>query len=164
MCLHARVLHQIRLILIDMNDQESTDNTQMVIDYQDSLLDRHNGPGVPKETPVKPNPGVIQSSSSTKYQRSNPTTTARQGTPKRQYEVPPLILEGVNLSRVALNNFLVKKIPDLKCSNIVYNEKNRNFTIYPSTVASFNALLIRLPLGELSDTAKIFIPRSIQRI
>lgn len=117
-----------------------------------------------KETPVKPNPGAIQSSPSTKYQGSNSTTTARQETLKRQYELPPLILEGANISRVALNNVLVKKIPDLKCNNIVYNERNRNFTIYPATVASFNALLTRLPLGELSDAAKIFIPRSIQRI
>ena len=147
-----------------MNDQESIDNTQMVIDYRDSLLDRHNGPGVLKETPVKPNPGVIQSSSSTKYQRSNPTTTARQGNPKQQFELPPLILKDVDLSRVALNNFLVKKISALKCNNIIYNEKNRNFTTYPSTVASFNALLTQLSLNELSGIAKIFIRRSIQRI
>ena len=73
-------------------------------------------------------------------------------------------MEGVNLSRVALNNFLVKKVPDLKCNNIVYNDQSRNFTIYPSTIDTFNALLTRLPMAELSDTARIFVPRSIKRI
>lgn len=58
----------------------------------------------------------------------------------------------------------MKKIPDLKCNNIIYNDKSRSFTIYPSTVASFNALLTQLPLDELSDAAKIFIARIIQRI
>ena len=129
-----------------MNDQELFDNTPMVIDYQDLLPDRHSEPGTLKETPIRRDPGAAQPFSSIKQQQTNSTTNSQQQTPKRHYQLPPLILEGVNLSRVALNNFLVKKIPDLKCNNIIYNEKSRNFTIYPSTVASFNALLTRSPL------------------
>src|ERR1700722_19091914 len=129
-----------------MNDHESIDNAQMIIDYQDSPLDGHNKPERPNKTVVRRNPDTNQTLASTKHQQSNSTTTSQQQTPKRHYEIPPLILEGVNISRVALNNFLVMKIPDLKCNNIVYNEKNRNFTIYPSTIASFNALLTRLPM------------------
>lgn len=43
-------------------------------------------------------------------------------------------------------------------------DKSRHFTIYPSTVAGFNAFFARLPSGELSDAAKIFIRQTIQGI
>jgi hypothetical protein len=144
-----------------MNDHESPESTQMVMDDQNSYTDQHTL----KKTIDGQNPDITKlPSSSIKKQQLNSTTITQQQKPKRDYELPPLILEGVNLSRVALNNFLVKKVPDLKCNNIVYNDKSRNFTIYPSTIASFNALLTRLPMAELSDTARIFVPRSIQRI
>jgi hypothetical protein len=147
-----------------MNDQESIENTQMIIDDQDSFLEQQNKPELLNKTIAGRNSDTTKPPSLIKHQQLNSTTTFQQQKPKRDYELPPLILEGVNLSRVALNKFLVKTIPDLKCNNIVYNDKSRNFTIYPSTVASFNALLTRLPMAELLDTAKIFFPRSIQRI
>jgi hypothetical protein len=104
----------------------------MIIDYQDSYIDQQTL----NKTIAGRNPDITKPSSSIKKkQQLNSKTISQQQKPKRDYELPPLILEGVNLSWVALNNFLVKKVPDLKCNNIVYNDKSRNFTIYPSNVA-----------------------------
>ncbi|CAF1164938.1 unnamed protein product [Adineta steineri] len=144
-----------------MNDQKLIENIELIGDYQDSIFDCYNEPEQSTVTKIK---NISKPLPTTNQQPLNPAVISHQQTMKQGYELPPLILEGVNLSRVALNNFLVKKIPELKCNNIIYNDKRKIFTIYPSTIASYNALLTRLPMNELSDSAKIFIPRSIQRI
>ncbi|CAF1155467.1 unnamed protein product [Rotaria sp. Silwood1] len=144
-----------------MDDQKLIKNVELIGHYEDSTIECYNELEQSTQTKNKNSSKLLPT---TNKQPSPTVVTSHQQTMKQGYELPPLILEGVSLSRVALNNFLVKKIPELKCNNIMYNDKRKNFTIYPSTIASYNALLTRLSLNELSDTAKIFIPRSIQRI
>jgi hypothetical protein len=72
-----------------MNDHESTENTQMVIDDQDSYIDQHTL----NKTIAGRNPDITKPpSSSIKKQQSNSTIISQQPKPKRDYEPSPLIL------------------------------------------------------------------------
>jgi hypothetical protein len=118
---------------------------------------------VAKETENSNTTDKIQLLSSNR-RTTNTNKNSQQQTHRKQYEFPPLILEGTGLSRVALNKLLIDKMPEVKCNNIVYNDKTGNFTLYPTNVISFNMLLNQLPMNDLPSATKIFIPRSIQRI
>ncbi|CAF1520551.1 unnamed protein product [Adineta steineri] len=144
-----------------MNDQKSIENIELIGNYQDSIFACYNEPAQLTEAKIK---NTFKQLSTTNQQLLSSVVISHQKTVKQGYELPPLILDGVNLSRVALNNFLVTKIPKLKCNNTIYIDKRKMCTIYPSTIASYSALLTRLSMNELSDFAKILTPRSIQRI
>lgn len=80
--------------------------------------------------------------------------------------IAPLILEGVKLAKMELNDMLKVLLPEARLSDIQLN-KAGSFTLSCVDVNSFNKVL-----KELAQTlqtkghpnAKIFVPRSIQRI
>ncbi|CAF4684098.1 unnamed protein product [Rotaria sp. Silwood2] len=101
----------------------------------------------------------------------SPRTKAAAGTKvglKKQsnFSIAPLILDGVKLNKLQLNDVIKQHLKDLRISDIQLS-RTGNFTIYAADVRSFNHLLNELtPLLARNGqaTAKIYVPRSIQRI
>lgn len=80
--------------------------------------------------------------------------------------IAPLILEGVKLNKLQLNDMLKQHLNDVKLSDIQLSRAG-SFTLYASDVRSFNCLLndctsIFTTNGQ--PNAKIYVPRSIQKI
>jgi len=65
----------------------------MIIDDQGSCIDQQNKPEPPNKTIAGRNPDTTRPPPSIKKQQLNSTTTSQQQKPKRDYELPPLILE-----------------------------------------------------------------------
>ncbi|CAF4070041.1 unnamed protein product [Rotaria sp. Silwood1] len=85
---------------------------------------------------------------------------------KPRFEIAPLILESVNLTKVQLNKLIKNHLPEVKISNIQEN-RQKSFTLYPTDVKSFNCLLNDLTVIIQTNTnqqAIIYIPKTIQRI
>ncbi|CAF3353123.1 unnamed protein product [Rotaria sp. Silwood2] len=82
------------------------------------------------------------------------------------FSIVPLILEGVKLNKLQLNDVIKQQLKDLRISDIQLS-RSGIFTIYAANVKSFNRLLNELtPILATNGqaTAKIYVPRSIQRI
>ncbi|CAF1382748.1 unnamed protein product [Rotaria sp. Silwood1] len=82
------------------------------------------------------------------------------------FSIAPLILEGVKLHKLQLNDVIKQHLKDLRISDIQLS-RSGHFTIYAADVSSFNRLLNELtPILATNGqaTAKIYVPRSIQRI
>jgi hypothetical protein len=87
-------------------------------------------------------------------------------TNQSNFSIAPLILEGVKLAKLELNDLLKEHMPEAKISDIQLN-KAGTFTLFFVDVTSFNKVL-----NDLAPTlqtkghpnAKTFVPRSIQRI
>lgn len=83
-----------------------------------------------------------------------------------KFNIAPLILEGVKLNKLQLNDFLKQHLKDLRISDIQLS-RSGIFTLYAADVKSFNRLLNELtPILATNGqaTAKIYVPRSIQCI
>jgi len=83
-----------------------------------------------------------------------------------KFAVAPLILEGTTLNKLQLNDLVKLQMSDIKLSDIQLS-RTGVFTLYAVDVKSFNRLLNDLPAiltTSNQPTAKIFVPRSIQRI
>lgn len=87
-------------------------------------------------------------------------------TNQQQFNIAPLVLEGIQLNKLQLNDILKQHFSDIKISDIQL-ARSGNFTLFATDVKSFNRLLNELT-STLSNNgypgAKIFVPRSIQRI
>jgi hypothetical protein len=103
---------------------------------------------------------------------STPIVSASQGTRlatsanQSKFNVAPLILEGVKLNKLQLNDLVKQHMSDIKLCDIQLS-RTGTFTLYALDVKSFNRLLNDLPATLTANnhpTAKIFVPRSIQRI
>ncbi|CAF2063150.1 unnamed protein product [Rotaria magnacalcarata] len=80
--------------------------------------------------------------------------------------LPPLIIEGVKISKLQLNDLLKQHLNDVKIHDIQLSRAG-SFTLYASDVSSFNRLLNEFTIilaANGQQAAKIFVPRSIQRI
>ncbi|CAF1024651.1 unnamed protein product [Rotaria sordida] len=101
----------------------------------------------------------------------SPRTKASAGTQadlKKQsnFSITSLILEGVKLNKLQLNDIIKHHLKDLRISDIQLS-RSGIFTIYAINVNSFNRLLNELtPILATNGqaTAKIHVPRSIRRI
>lgn len=100
------------------------------------------------------------------------TTTTTNGnrlagkTHQSNFSIAPLILEGIKISKLELNDLLKHQLPEAKVSDIQLS-RTGIFTLYFIDVASFNKVLNELPpiLNSKGHTnAKAYVPRSIQRI
>ncbi|CAF1420975.1 unnamed protein product [Rotaria magnacalcarata] len=83
-----------------------------------------------------------------------------------KFTIAPLIIEGVKISKLQLNDLLKQHLNDVKIHDIQLS-RSGSFTLYASDVTSFNRLLNEFTLilaANGQQTAKIFVPRSIQRI
>ena len=83
-----------------------------------------------------------------------------------KFNIAPLILEGVKLSKLQLNDIIKQYLKELRISEIQLS-RTGNFTLYASDVSSFNRLLNELTSFLATNgqaTAKIYVPRFIQRI
>ena len=83
-----------------------------------------------------------------------------------KFTIAPLILEGVKVNKLILNDLLKLHLNDVRIGDIQLS-RTGTFTLYASDVSSFNRLLndftsILATNGQ--QGAKIFVPRSIQRI
>ncbi|CAF2690591.1 unnamed protein product [Rotaria sp. Silwood2] len=83
-----------------------------------------------------------------------------------KFTIAPLILEGVKLNKLQLNDMIKQHISDVRMSDIQLNRAGI-FTLYASDVKSFNLLLndftsILSTNGQ--PAAKVYVPRSIQRV
>jgi len=85
---------------------------------------------------------------------------------QRNFSIAPLIVEGTKLNKLQLNDILKAQLHGIKMADIQL-ARSGNFTLYASDVQSFNRLLNELT-SILSNNgqpaAKVYVPRSIQRI
>lgn len=82
------------------------------------------------------------------------------------FSISPLILEGVKISKLELNDLLKQQMPEAKVSDIQLS-RTGTFTLYFVDVKSFNKVLNEVTqlLNTKGHTnAKAYVPRSIQRI
>lgn len=82
------------------------------------------------------------------------------------FNIAPLILEGVKLNKMELNDVIKQKFGGVTIRDI-QGSRTGIFTIQASDVQSFNKLLNELQATMISNghgSAKVFVPRSIQRI
>ena len=82
------------------------------------------------------------------------------------FAIAPLILEGVKLGKLELNDLLKQHMPEAKISDIQLN-RTGTFTLYFKDVISFNKVLNELPTllnAKGHANVKAYVPRSIQRI
>jgi hypothetical protein len=83
-----------------------------------------------------------------------------------KFTIAPLILEGVKVNKLQLNDSLKQHLNDVKVQDIQLSRAGA-FTLYASDVSSFNRLLndfTSILMANGHPGAKIFVPRSIQRI
>jgi len=83
-----------------------------------------------------------------------------------KFTIAPLIVEGVKLNKLELNDIIKQHMKDIKLSNIQLSRSGM-FTLYATDVKSFNRILndfasILATNGQAG--AKVYVPRSIQRI
>ncbi|CAF1503255.1 unnamed protein product [Adineta steineri] len=105
------------------------------------------------------------------FSEGSTTTKANSGTKaglasRSKFNIAPLVLEGVKLNKLQLNDMIKQQFKDLRISDIQLSRAGI-FTIQASDVNSFNRLLNELtPLlaTNSQDTCKIYVPRSIQRV
>lgn len=82
------------------------------------------------------------------------------------FATAPLILEGVKLGKLELNDLLKQHMSEAKISDIQLS-RTGVFTLHTLDVTSFNKVLNELPAllnTKGHPNAKTFVPRSIQRI
>ena len=82
------------------------------------------------------------------------------------FNIAPLILEGATISKIQLNDMLKKNFGDVKISNI-QSSRTGSITIQASDIKSFNKILNEFQVFLSNNghaAAKLFVPRSIQRI
>ena len=87
-------------------------------------------------------------------------------TNQSNFSIAPLILEGVKLAKLELNDLLKAHLPEAKLSDIQLNRAG-TFTLFSVDVPSFNKVLNDLATilkNKGHPNAKTFVPRSIQRI
>ena len=83
-----------------------------------------------------------------------------------KFQIAPLVLEGVQLNKMQLNDIIKQHLKEIRISDIQLSRAGI-FTLYATDVSSFNRLLneFTLILATIGQgAAKIFVPRSIQRI
>jgi hypothetical protein len=83
-----------------------------------------------------------------------------------KFSIATLILEGVPLNKLELNDMIKKHLADVKVFDIQLS-RSGIFTLYATDVNSFNRLLndfTQILAANGQTTTKIFVPRSLQRI
>jgi hypothetical protein len=83
-----------------------------------------------------------------------------------KFTIAPLILEGVKVNKLQLNDLLKQHLNDVKVIDIQLS-RSGSFTLYANDVSSFNRLLndfTSILTANGHPGAKLFVPRSIQRI
>lgn len=106
------------------------------------------------------------SSSQQRSTQGSVTTTQPSQSHQPQFGIAPLILEGASLNKLQLNDLLKTQLADVQVHNIQLG-RNGTFTVYAKDVKSFNRLLNDLtPIlaNNGTTTAKVFVPRSIQKV
>ena len=81
------------------------------------------------------------------------------------FSIAPLILEGVSVNKLQLNDLLKQHLNDVKVNDIQLSRAGA-FTLYASDVSSFNRLLndfTSIVSANGHPGAKIFVPRSIHK-
>jgi hypothetical protein len=110
----------------------------------------------------------IRTPQSANYKNKGPQGNGPLATAKDQpkFFVAPLVVEGVALNKLQVNDLLKQKLVGVRISDIQLS-RTGIFTIYAADVISFNRVLNELPAvlnANGQGTAKVFVPRSIQRI
>ncbi len=116
--------------------------------------------------PPKRGTGTIPKIRIDSQQQLRKVTANLNTTAPKTFTVAPLIIEGVNMNKLEMNDLIKKEFSQIKLNNILLSRKGV-FTLQAMDVSSFNIIL-----NELQDKikalghkgAKIFVPRSIQRI
>ena len=87
-------------------------------------------------------------------------------TSQPKFNIAPLILEGVNVNKLQMNDLIKQHLKDVKVNDIQLS-RSGSFTLYANDVSSFNRLLnefTSILTANGHPGAKLFVPRSIQRI
>ena len=80
--------------------------------------------------------------------------------------IPPLLLEGVNLTKMQVSDLIKQHLKDIRVLDIQLNRSGM-FTVYAGDVSSFNHILDKFAAilaTQGQSNAKVYVPRSIQRI
>jgi hypothetical protein len=83
-----------------------------------------------------------------------------------KFSIAPLLLEGLKVNKLQLNDIVKQCTSDIKLNDIQLSRAGI-FTMYAADVKSFNYLLNDFPAvlsAQGHTSAKLFVPRSIQRI
>ena len=126
----------------------------------------------PSTTTTKPTTQSSQSTRSTqgtqRTQRTghvvNSSMVNKTGQPN--FSIAPLILEGVKLNKLQLNEILKQHLNDVRITDIQLG-RTGIFTLYTADVKSFNRLLnefTSILTNNGQQSPKIYVPRSIQRV
>lgn len=97
--------------------------------------------------------------------RANGNPLAANGV-QSNFSIAPLLLEGVKMNKLQLNDIVKQSISDITLRDIQLNRAGI-FTLYAADVKSFNRLLNDFPAilsAQGHTSAKLYVPRSIQRI
>jgi hypothetical protein len=94
------------------------------------------------------------------------TNLSTTSSDQSKFFISPLILEGVSLNKLRLNDVLKQHLSDIKVYDIQI-ARSGIFTIHTTDVNSFNRLLndfTGVLVANGQPSANIYVPRSIQRI
>jgi hypothetical protein len=97
-------------------------------------------------------------------QGGKPLLAGKPSQPK--FNVAPLILEGVKVNKLQMNDLLKQHLQDVKVNDIQLN-RSGTFTLFANDVISFNRILndfTAVLTANGHPGAKLYVPRSIQRI
>ena len=111
------------------------------------------------------NSGVQASQTNGSSLGSNPSV-GKINQPKFLSSIPPLLLEGVNLTKMQVSDLIKQHLKDIRVLDIQLNRSGM-FTVYAGDVSSFNHILDKFAAilaTQGQSNAKVYVPRSIQRI
>lgn len=129
----------------------------------------------PKAAGVPPGPKVRNNSLDNGRRGPPATSTLRpphstrlaNGNSQSKLVIAPLVVEGINLNKLQLNDIMKQQVGDIKLTDIQLSRAGI-FTLFAADVKSFNRLLNDLPALLTANgqpaSAKVYVPRSIQRI
>lgn len=108
----------------------------------------------------------VQASQSNGSSFGSKSFVGKNNQSKFMSSIPPLLLEGVNLTKMQVSDLIKQHLKDIRVLDIQINRSGM-FTVYAGDVNSFNLILdkfaaIRATQGQ--SNAKVYVPRSIQRI
>ena len=121
----------------------------------------------PQNNPIQAaqNSGVQASQNNGSSFGSNPSV-GKINQPKFMSSIPPLLLEGVNLTKMQVSDLIKQHLKDIRVLDIQLNRSGM-FTVYAGDVSSFNHILDKFAAilaTQGQSNAKVYVPRSIQRI
>ena len=108
----------------------------------------------------------VQASQNNGSASGSKSVVGKMNQSKFMSSIPPLLLEGVNLTKMQVSDLIKQHLKDIRVLDIQLNRSGM-FTVYAGDVSSFNRILdefAAILATQGQSNAKVYVPRSIQRI